>query len=210
LSVKNRPSRELNTMPFTDRPDLLTDIVFLVGNGKSRKDFNLEQLRGIGTIIGCNALYREFTPDLLIVIDAKMMREVKAAKYSERGTVIIPRGRTVVVPDALIWKTERYNTSGCFGMKMITQVMKPKKCYMLGMDGYPGNMYDKSLNYAASTLQNFTGVNNYYLKSLAEGETIFVNINEKDAWPKVAHESGKYEFISYEEFKILMDHWRNR
>ena len=69
-----------NDEPFENRQDLITDLVFLIGNGASRKDFDLERLRGIGTIIGCIALYREFTPDLLITIDSKMMREVKAAK----------------------------------------------------------------------------------------------------------------------------------
>ena len=31
--------------------------VFCIGNGTSRKDFNLEKLRPHGKIYGCNALY---------------------------------------------------------------------------------------------------------------------------------------------------------
>jgi len=193
---------EEERVPFKNRPDLITDPVFLIGNGNSRKNFDLERLRGIGTIIGCNALYREFTPDLLIAIDAKMLREVKDAEYSNKGTVIVPRGRTVAVPNALTWRTERFNTSGCFGMKLISQIMEPSKCYMLGMDGFAGNIYDKSLNYADNTLQNFSGVMSYYMKALnGPGETVFINVNEKDAWPKEAHDSGKYKFITYKEFE---------
>lgn len=192
-------------MPFRERPDLLTDPVFLIGNGTSRKDFDLERLRGIGTIIGCNALYREFTPDLLIAIDAKMLREIKDAGYGEENTVIIPRGRTIAVPKALTWRTERFNTSGCFGMKMISQAMQTTKCYMLGMDGFPGNMYDKSKNYADNTLQNFSGVCSYYMKALqGPGDTVFINVNEKDAWPKEAHDTGKYETMTYEEFEKIL------
>lgn len=181
---------------------LLTDPVFLIGNGKSRKEFDLERLRSKGTIIGCNALFREFTPDLLIAIDAKMLKEIKEAKYGEENLVIIPQNRTANVPKAKMFKTERFNTSGCFAMKLIAQVMKPSKCYMLGMDGFPGNMYDGTKNYAANTLQNFNGVNSYYIQALnGPGDTTFINVNEKDAWPEEAHNTGKYKYITYEEFE---------
>jgi hypothetical protein len=131
-----------------------------------------------------------------------MIKEVREKKYYEKGTVILPRGRTVAILGALSWRTERFNTSGCFGMKLISQVIKPKNCYMLGMDGFPGNMYDKTLNYAPNTLQNFSGVVSYYMKALTgPGETIFTNVNEQDAWPKEAHETGKYNIMSYEEFE---------
>jgi len=190
-------------MPFKDNPEFLTDPVFLIGNGKSRKDFDLERLRKVGTIIGCNALYREFTPDLLIAIDAKMLREIKDAEYE--GKTLIPSNRAVAVPKAMKWKTDRYNTSGGFAMKLISQVMQPTKCYMLGMDGYTGNLYDGTKNYAANTLRNFAGVSSYYLKALqGPGETIYINVNEKDAWPKASHNTGKYKFMTYKEFECIL------
>jgi len=200
LPVKNRPLPIECSDPFKNNKELLTDPLFLIGNGKSRENFDLERLRSIGTIIGCNAIFREFTPDLLIAIDAKMLKELKDSKYT--GTTLIPKNRTKNVPKAIIWKAERFNTSGCFAMKLISQVMKPSKCYMLGMDGYPGNMYDGTINYAPNTLQNFSGVNGYYLKTLREGgETTFINVNFKDAWPKEARDTGRYEFMPYTEFE---------
>lgn len=191
-------------MPFSDREDLLTDPVFLIGNGKSRSNFDLERLRKVGTIVGCNALYREFTPDVLVAIDAKMLRELKNANYgsSKDQFTIVPKSRQVVVSGARIWHTDRFNTSGCFAMKLISQVMQPKNCYMLGMDGYPGNMYDGTENYAPNTLNNFSGVLTYYLQALTgPGETIFINVNEKDAWPQEARDTKKYKCISYNEFE---------
>jgi hypothetical protein len=50
--------------------------VFCLGNGTSRKDVNLESLRQHGKIYGCNALYREFTPDVLIGVDQGIMHEM--------------------------------------------------------------------------------------------------------------------------------------
>ena len=47
--------------------------VFCIGNGESRKDFDLETLRPHGKIYGCNALYRDFTPDVIIAVDMGIM-----------------------------------------------------------------------------------------------------------------------------------------
>ena len=200
-----RPSRE-RANPFNTKKELLTDPVFLLGNGTSRNAFELERLREHGTIIGCNAIYRDFEPDILVAIDAKILSELVKAKYCDTHTCIIPNNRTVAIKSARRFKTEQYNTSGCFAMKMVSQLMKPSKCYMLGMDCYPGNVYDGSANYQPNTLQNFSGIAQYYLKALRGiGETIFVNVNVKDSWPKEAHETGKYTFITYEEFEEVLN-----
>ena len=45
-------------------------IAFIIGNGVSRKPIDLHQLKGEGTIFGCNALYRDFPDyDYLVSID---------------------------------------------------------------------------------------------------------------------------------------------
>ena len=36
---------------------------------KVRQGFDLEKLRQHGTIYGCNAIYRDFMPDVLTVVD---------------------------------------------------------------------------------------------------------------------------------------------
>ena len=43
--------------------------VFCIGNGESRQGFDLEKLRQHGTIYGCNAIYRDFMPDVLTAVD---------------------------------------------------------------------------------------------------------------------------------------------
>jgi len=50
--------------------------VFCIGNGESRKDFNLNLLRPFGKIYGCNAIYRNFTPDVLCAVDHGMIHEI--------------------------------------------------------------------------------------------------------------------------------------
>jgi hypothetical protein len=55
--------------------------VFCIGNGTSRKNFNLEKLRPHGKIYGCNALYRTFTPDVLTAVDHGIMHEIYHSGY---------------------------------------------------------------------------------------------------------------------------------
>lgn len=53
------------------------EIGFVIGNGESRIGFNLNTLVGMGPIYGCNALYRDFMPGALFVMDEKMMTEIR-------------------------------------------------------------------------------------------------------------------------------------
>jgi len=55
--------------------------VFCIGNGESRKDFNLDLLKPHGKIYGCNAIYRQYTPDVLVSVDHGIMHEIYQSGY---------------------------------------------------------------------------------------------------------------------------------
>ena len=57
--------------------------VFCIGNGESRKDFDLETLRPHGKIYGCNALYRDFKPDVITAVDMGIMHEIYNSGYAQ-------------------------------------------------------------------------------------------------------------------------------
>ena len=58
--------------------------VFCIGNGESRKGFDLETLRQHGTIYGCNAIYRDFMPDVLTAVDHGIMHEIYHAGVAQK------------------------------------------------------------------------------------------------------------------------------
>ena len=58
--------------------------VFCIGNGESREGFDLEKLRPHGTIYGCNAIYRDFMPDVLTAVDQGIMHEVYHAGMAQK------------------------------------------------------------------------------------------------------------------------------
>lgn len=63
---------------------MASDNVFCIGNGESRKGFDLETLRPHGKIYGCNALYRDFMPDALIGVDHGIMHEIYHAGVAQK------------------------------------------------------------------------------------------------------------------------------
>ena len=54
---------------------------FVLGNGRSRLGLDLPSLRTAGKIFGCNALYRDFAPDVLIATDPGITKEIEDADY---------------------------------------------------------------------------------------------------------------------------------
>ena len=58
---------------------------FVLGNGKSRLAINPKELVGYGKIYGCNALYREFTPWVLVATDMPIATIIQETGYSARN-----------------------------------------------------------------------------------------------------------------------------
>ena len=58
---------------------------FCIGNGESRKPLDLNMFRPHGKIYGCNALYRDFTPDVLTAVDDGMMHEIYQSGYCDKN-----------------------------------------------------------------------------------------------------------------------------
>ena len=56
--------------------------VFCIGNGESRRNVNLDALRKFGKIYGCNAMYRDFTPDVLVAVDQGIIHEIYQSGYA--------------------------------------------------------------------------------------------------------------------------------
>ena len=57
----------------------MNDTVFVLGNGPSRKNIDPNSLPGL--VIGCNACYRDFKPDVICAIDAGVMSEIIESGY---------------------------------------------------------------------------------------------------------------------------------
>lgn len=129
---------------------------FIIGNGPSRKGFDLNLLKNHGTVFGCNALYRDFDPDYLVAIDEEIIKEIKASKF--------PKKRFIVPPEIEQWEDPEYNPYRRFrsnaGVNAMLEAVKKgyKELYCLGFDFMIrdpkvalGNLYDGTNAYGIET-----------------------------------------------------------
>ena len=182
--------------PISHLPELITDPVFIVGNGSSRENFDLNLLKGKGTIIGCNALYREFNPDILTVMNFSMMDEV--FDYAQNNFCITLARSTHTINRIKQWKVSGVSSSGGLAIKLVSLLIQPSKCYMLGMDGDDGNIYNNTKNY--SIRGNLGRMLKHNADAVKESKiTKFINVNLVDNWPE-----DTAEFMTYEKFNALV------
>jgi hypothetical protein len=57
---------------------------YIIGNGPSRKGFDLNGLKATGQTYGCNALYRDFIPDFIFSVDTKITVKMCEDKVYEK------------------------------------------------------------------------------------------------------------------------------
>ena len=58
---------------------------FVLGNGVSRQSIDLELIKTHGTVYGCNAIYRTFTPDVLVSTDTPISAAIQNSGYSQKN-----------------------------------------------------------------------------------------------------------------------------
>ena len=132
-----------------------TKIAFVLGNGVSRWGISLDNLAIHGSTYGCNALYREFSPDYLIAVDTKMINEITTAEYHKLHSVWTnPTKTSKKIHGLNLFNPSLGWSSGPSAMHLAS-THNNKTIYILGFD-YKGigvnhelvnNIYSGSLNY---------------------------------------------------------------
>jgi hypothetical protein len=64
---------------------------FVLGNGISRRHIEVDVLLKLGTVYGCNALYRTHTPHALIATDQPISKEIQESGYSLKNKLYTRR-----------------------------------------------------------------------------------------------------------------------
>jgi hypothetical protein len=58
---------------------------FVLGNGRSRQGIDIGALRRHGPVYGCNAIYREFAPDVLVATDRPIAAAIQQSGYAQKN-----------------------------------------------------------------------------------------------------------------------------
>jgi len=109
---------------------------YCIGNGPSRKDFDLTRLKETGQTYGCNALYRDFIPDFIFSVDTKITQQMVQDEVGLKTTHYAPalevnrkqsKGMLHLIPNNPHWISgnQAFWTAGVHGHKNI---------YLIGYD----------------------------------------------------------------------------
>lgn len=150
---------------------MIMKTAFIIGNGTSRKGFDLTSLKDKGTVFGCNALYRDFAPDFelphyLVAIDQAMIDEIRSKSDFPSDRFIEPPENEKWEPIEMHWKgatNKSWNPvrpRSNAGMNAILEAIKMgyDNLHLIGFDFLVvdkgqaiSNMYDGTDCYGADT-----------------------------------------------------------
>ena len=130
-------------------------VAFVLGNGKSRLAIDPQRdLAGRGIIYGCNAIYREFMPNVLISTDRPISEKIQVEGIPER----VPHWTRRPLPESKSKKIERPYYGMSSGPVAISRaaIDGHTHIYFLGFDlgssdGLLNNVYGSTEFYKANT-----------------------------------------------------------
>ena len=168
---------EVESVPNSVFNTFTTTQAVVIGNGESRLNFDLIHIANHkGGILsanklqsyGCNALYRDFTPDFLVAVGDTIVEEIAESGYTDNHIVyahgehlINYSGKFYLIPQNVSYDAGALAVYlACFDGH--------KKIYLLGYDGYHGgtqvvnnvykdtNGYPESIQYQDDTFWHMT------------------------------------------------------
>lgn len=169
-------------------------IAFVLGNGKSRQGIDLYKLRDQGRIYGCNALYRDFTPDVLVATDPEISRAIQESKYALENVFYTRKPLANLGARSL----DRYHYGYSSGPNALDIAIKDgmEKIFMLGFD----------LDSTDNKFNNLYADTEFYKKSDQE-PTYYGN------WVKQIAEivdKKRCQIIRVNDSNIFPEQWRDK
>jgi len=132
------------------------NFAFVLGNGTSRLAVNPVDLLSLGTVYGCNAQYREYSPHYLIAVDSKMINEIIQSGYHFQHSVWTNPNKGVNLKTNINFFHPHKGWSSGPTALWFAASNGHQKIYILGFDyqglsGKLNNVYADTVNYKKST-----------------------------------------------------------
>tara|TARA_Y100000593_G_C4274524_1_gene319290 strand:- start:849 stop:1463 length:615 start_codon:yes stop_codon:yes gene_type:complete len=184
---------------------------FIIGNGKSRSEFDLSLLKDKGVMFGCNALYRDYyhqhnLPDYLIAIDEKIITEIEHSDFPSKRFLEPPEdekwepvelhwGRAVNDD----WNPARPRSNTGINAILEAEKLGHKDMWLFGMDFLvvqstiaTSNIYDGTNGYEPETRASLEDTRNrlQYLGWILENKP---ELNFIFCYPETVIASGIYK-----------------
>jgi hypothetical protein len=146
LTVQLNFQHSIPTVKY--RGDFFMTVAFVLGNGVSRAGLPLLHIQKLGKIYGCNALYREFTPDVLVATDRLIATQIQTLGYAAKNRFYTRKPMPGLGAHAI--SREYYGFSSGPNAVAVAALDLADKIYMLGFDLGP-SVHNKFNNIYAGT-----------------------------------------------------------
>lgn len=186
------------------------NVAFVLGNGISRLKLKLDSIKGLGTIYGCNALYREFEPDHLVAVDVKMVNEIINAGYHKSHSVWTNPNKGITSKNGINFFAPHKGWSSGPTALWFACTQGHKNIFFFGFDfqgleGRFNNVYADTFNYKKSS-DSATYFGNWLSqteKTIKEYKNIrFHRIAPRGSFiPEKLRDLVNLQHMTYEEFE---------
>lgn len=164
---------------------------FILGNGESRQKLSISRMSKHGYIYGCNAIYRDIRPDVLVTVDPDMANEIARSEYIKQWKVYTPyKDIAATNPNFVLFQsTNRF----CAGVTACLIAIKQgvKEIYLVGHDlgspnGLVNNCYKNTTCYkkAWEDDESYNVYGPHYIELIASNPGIqFIRVVGKQTFP---------------------------
>ena len=187
----------------------------MFGNGRTRLNIDFDEVKPYGKIYACNAVYRDYAPDVLVAVDRKMVEEISLNGYQMKNSVwtynnIYKKNykQFNYIEPNLGW------SSGPTALYIACE-HNPEEIYYFGfdysgLDGKLNNVFADTNNYKPSK-SNATFYGNWMRqteKVIKDNPKIkFFRVTIPNFFD-VVWSYDNYNQILYEDFRKMMSEWK--
>ena len=195
------------------------EIAFVLGNGITRLQVNCKDLLNYGYVYGCNRIYQEFAPSVLVSTDPGMAEEIQDTGYSSTNIHYIRKQYKKQGSGSHIIPNDYHGMSSGPAALGIACENNVNYMYLIGMDLkgvnnkinniYAGTKHYREKNVEPTVYDNWINQVAQIMNKFKDRRFIHVNpLNGfiPDSWFKLTN----YETMKLDEFTRLINNMHNR
>lgn len=177
------------TVPNAVFNNQISNKAIVIGNGVSRKDFNLNLIKnhkggllagGALQSYGCNALYREFSPHFLVVNGDEIIEEVASSGYTNDHIVYSHASVLLKYPSKFYLTPQDPSWNAGAVAAYIACFDGHKQVYLLGFDGIDdtssgNNIYEGTNGYSTPPTYGYS--EDFWVQAMLQVFTTYNNVD---------------------------------
>ncbi len=191
-----------------------SEFAFVLGNGITRLQVDCESLLDYGAVYGCNRIYQDFAPTVLVSTDKEMAHEIQMSGYSSNHIHYTRKNHKVDKSGANIIPNLYHDMSSGPASLGLASDSNASYLFMIGMDLkgvnnkinniYAGTKNYKDKNSAPTPYVNWVNQINTIMKNHQDKR--FMHVNPINGFTDASFfNNTNFEIVSLVDFKQVIN-----